>query len=79
MRVDSLTPREKLLYERIGKLEGTLRAYDALLNTAAADRMRKRLRELESAIACVVDAGGLPEEEKQRIKVILGNKERPKY
>ena len=66
--------RERLLYERINKLEGTMRAYDALMDTGAADALRHRNAVLERALWGVVQGGHLPPDEQAELEVTLGNK-----
>jgi hypothetical protein len=70
---------EFLLRERIRKLESTLHAYDDMLDTRAIDTMRMRNRELESVLLDLSRGSLLPEEQRRRIEVTLGNKFRRKY
>ncbi|MDF0506573.1 hypothetical protein POK33_38125 [Burkholderia cenocepacia] len=49
---------EKLLRERIAKLERTMHYYDRALNTPQLDRDRKRLSALELALIDVLHSDG---------------------
>lgn len=79
MAIDRENATNRLLRERISRLEATLRAYDGMLNTARADTLRKRNAELERVLADVVNSGYLPEAEQDRLKVTIGNKVTSKY
>ena len=71
--------KERLLRERINRLESTVHAYDAMLNTGLADALRRRNSIVESALWAVVQKGLLPEAEQHELEMLLGNKFTPKY
>lgn len=79
MAIDKENETNRLLRDRIAKLQATLRAYDAMLNTGMADALRKRNAELERALLDVVYSGHLPEAELAALKVTIGNKVTSKY
>jgi hypothetical protein len=79
MQLDNFTEREALLADRNRKLEATLRAYDSLLNTRAADSMRRRLAVLERVLADVVNSGAVVGKEGARLSMILGKKFQSDY
>ncbi|ABO60575.1 hypothetical protein LA345_38800 (plasmid) [Burkholderia vietnamiensis] len=78
--------RERLLRERIAKLESTLTFYDRRFNTNAADEERKRLAALESALddvlcshptddpAMILVKAGLSPERGAEILILLNKK-----
>lgn len=66
--------RERLMADRMRKLEATIRAYDACLNTGRIDAMRKRIAELEQVLSEVAGGGDLSEGMRKAINLILSKK-----
>jgi hypothetical protein len=63
-----------LLRQRNSKLEGTIQAYDACLNTDAVDRMRKRIRDLETALLETVSTIGPVDKPDALVKIGIERK-----
>lgn len=78
MTADELT-RERLVADRMRKLEATIRAYDACLHTGGVDSMRKRIDALERALAGTLSEEGMSGKRKEEIEVLLSTKLRQIY
>lgn len=68
------TTRERLVAERMRKLEATLNAYDACLHTDRVDRMRKRIDMLETVLSDIAASGAVSAQTAQEIYVLLSKK-----